>query len=69
MRYGFSLPVRGSLADQSGIANIAQHDERLGFSSAAIADHIVFPTAVRSKQPATQAVITQASATRSSGSV
>jgi hypothetical protein len=61
--------VRGSPVDPGGIANIAQHDERLGFVSAAIADHIVFPTAVRSKQPATQAVITRATATRSSGSV
>ena len=51
MRYGFTLPVRGNLADHDGIVGIAQHGERLGFVSATIADHIVFPTAVESKYP------------------
>lgn len=51
MRYGFSLPVRGTLASHDGIVGIAQHGERLGFVSATIADHIVFPTAVESKYP------------------
>jgi probable F420-dependent oxidoreductase len=51
MRYGFSLPVRGNLANHDGITSIAQHGERLGFVSATIADHIVFPTAVASKYP------------------
>ena len=51
MRYGFSLPVRGNLANHDGIVGIAQHGERLGFVSATIADHIVFPTEVASKYP------------------
>jgi len=51
MRYGFSLPVRGNLATHDGIVGIAQHGERLGFVSATIADHILFPTAVASKYP------------------
>ena len=51
MRYGFSLPVRGNLATHDGIAGIAQHGERLGFVSATIADHVVFPTSVESKYP------------------
>ena len=51
MRYGFSLPVRGNLATHDGIVGIAQFGERLGFVSATIADHIVFPTAVKSKYP------------------
>jgi len=51
MRYGFSLPVRGNLANHDGIVGIAQHGESLGFVSATIADHIVFPTAVESKYP------------------
>jgi probable F420-dependent oxidoreductase len=51
MRYGFSLPVRGNLANHDGVVGIAQQGERLGFVSATIADHIVFPTAVESKYP------------------
>ena len=51
MRYGFSLPVRGNLATHDGIVGIARHGERLGFVSATIADHIVFPTSVESKYP------------------
>lgn len=51
MRYGFSLPVRGGLATHDGIVAILRHGERLGFASATIADHIVFPTAVASKYP------------------
>jgi probable F420-dependent oxidoreductase len=51
MQFGFSLPVRGSLATYEGITGIARHGERLGFVSATIADHIVFPTAVASKYP------------------
>ena len=51
MRYGFSLPVRANLANHNGIVGIAPHGERLGFVSATIADHIVFPTDVESKYP------------------
>lgn len=51
MQYGFSLPVRGSLATRDGIVAMARHGEKLGFTSATIADHVVFPTAVASKYP------------------
>jgi len=51
MRYGFYLPVRGALATHEGVVETAQHGERLGFHSATIADHIVFPTETRSKYP------------------
>jgi probable F420-dependent oxidoreductase len=51
MRYGFYLPVRGPLATYDGVVATAQHGERLGFHSATSADHIVIPTAVRSRYP------------------
>jgi probable F420-dependent oxidoreductase len=51
MRYGFSLPVRGNLANHDGIVGIVRIGERLGYVSATIADHIVFPTAIESKYP------------------
>ena len=51
MLYGFSLPVRGNLANFDGITAIARLGERLGFTSATIADHVVFPTAVESQYP------------------
>lgn len=51
MQYGFTLPVRGELANHDGIAGIARHGERLGFTSATIADHIVIPAKVESAYP------------------
>jgi probable F420-dependent oxidoreductase len=51
MQYGFALPVRGEVANHDGIAAIAETGERLGFSFATIADHVVFPTTIASKYP------------------
>jgi alkanesulfonate monooxygenase SsuD/methylene tetrahydromethanopterin reductase-like flavin-dependent oxidoreductase (luciferase family) len=51
MQYGFGLPVRGNLATHDSIVGMASHGERLGFTSATIADHIVFPTVVASQYP------------------
>jgi len=51
MQYGFGLPVRGELATYDGIVAMAEHGERLGFASATIADHIVFPTVSTSAYP------------------
>lgn len=51
MQYGFSLPVRGHLATHDGITGLARHGESLGFVSATMADHIVFPTDSESKYP------------------
>ena len=43
MRYGFYLPTRGPTATRDAILAMAREGERLGFHSAMIADHIVFP--------------------------
>lgn len=51
MQFGFGLPVRGPLATYDGVVGMARHGERLGFTSATIADHVVFPTVVASKYP------------------
>lgn len=51
MQFGFSLPVRGELANHDGIVAMAGAGERLGFTSATIADHIVFPTVAHSHYP------------------
>ena len=51
MQYGFTLPVRGELANFDGIAGMVEHGERLGFASATIADHIVIPAHVESAYP------------------
>jgi probable F420-dependent oxidoreductase len=51
MKYGFTLPVRGELANFEGIAGMARHGESLGFTSATVADHIVIPTRVDSAYP------------------
>jgi probable F420-dependent oxidoreductase len=53
MRYGFYLPTRGPAATRDGILALARAGERLGFASAMIADHIVFPVASRSTYPYT----------------
>lgn len=51
MQFGFSLPVRGELANYDGVVAMAREGERMGFASATVADHIVFPTVVESKYP------------------
>lgn len=51
MQFAFGLPVRGELANYDGIAAMAAHGEKLGFTSATIADHVVFPTVVESQYP------------------
>jgi probable F420-dependent oxidoreductase len=51
MQYGFSLPVRGELANFAGIVAMAERGEALGYTSATIADHIVFPVSSESRYP------------------
>lgn len=51
MQFGFGLPVRGELANYDGVVTMAREGERMGFASATVADHIVFPTVVESKYP------------------
>jgi len=53
MRYGFYLPTRGPTATREGVLALAREGERLGFHSAMVADHIVFPVESRSTYPYT----------------
>jgi probable F420-dependent oxidoreductase len=53
MRYGFYLPTRGPTATRAGVLALAREGERLGFHSAMIADHIVFPVESDSAYPYT----------------
>jgi probable F420-dependent oxidoreductase len=53
MRYGFYVPTRGQTATPEAIETLVSRAEAFGFSSAMIADHIVFPAKVESKYPYT----------------
>src|SRR5882724_4041804 len=53
MRYGFYLPTRGPAATSEGLTAIVERGETLGFHSVVVADHIVFPTVIRSSYPYT----------------
>ena len=54
MEYGFYVPHRGPLATPGDIVAIARHGERLGFTHALIADHIVVPREIASPYPYSQ---------------
>lgn len=51
MRYGFYLPTRGKTCTPDALSLVARRAEALGFSSAMIGDHVVFPVTVRSQYP------------------
>jgi len=53
VRFGFYLPTRGATAEPEAIETMVARGEALGFSSVVIADHLVFPVAIRSKYPYT----------------
>src|SRR5919108_987345 len=53
MKFGFYLPTRGHTATPEALETFVTRGEALGFHSVMIADHIVFPTEVRSKYPYT----------------
>ena len=53
MRFGFYLPTRGQSATRDGVLSLAREGECLGFHSAMIADHIVFPVSSDSPYPYT----------------
>jgi probable F420-dependent oxidoreductase len=53
MRYGFYLPTRGGCATPDALEAIVERGEALGFHSVMIADHVVFPTDIRSRYPYT----------------
>jgi probable F420-dependent oxidoreductase len=51
MKYGLTLPGRGSLATAEGIAGIAAAAERRGFTSVWAADHVAIPAVIQSRYP------------------
>ncbi|MEO7403731.1 MAG: TIGR03619 family F420-dependent LLM class oxidoreductase [Burkholderiales bacterium] len=51
MKFGFSIPTRGPLADPETIVALAQRGEALGFSIIAIPDHIVIPKRIAAPYP------------------
>jgi probable F420-dependent oxidoreductase len=53
MRYGFYLPTRGATATAEALETLVRRGEALGFHSAMIADHVVFPATIRSPYPYT----------------
>jgi probable F420-dependent oxidoreductase len=53
MKYGFYLPTRGQTATPEALEALLARGEALGFDSVMIADHVVFPTEIRSKYPYT----------------
>ncbi|HEX7213146.1 MAG TPA: TIGR03619 family F420-dependent LLM class oxidoreductase [Methylomirabilota bacterium] len=53
MRYGFYLPTRGETARPDALETLVTRGEALGFASAVIADHVVFPVTIRSRYPYT----------------
>ncbi|HEY7037989.1 MAG TPA: TIGR03619 family F420-dependent LLM class oxidoreductase [Methylomirabilota bacterium] len=53
MRYGFYLPTRGATARPEALEAMVTRGEALGFHSVVIADHVVFPVAIRSRYPYT----------------
>src|SRR5262245_20766708 len=53
MRYGFYLPTRGPTAEPDALEQLVRRGEALGFASVMIAEHLVFPTVIRSKYPYT----------------
>jgi alkanesulfonate monooxygenase SsuD/methylene tetrahydromethanopterin reductase-like flavin-dependent oxidoreductase (luciferase family) len=53
MRYGFYLPTRGATATPDALETLLARGEALGFASVMIADHIVFPTEIKSRYPYT----------------
>jgi probable F420-dependent oxidoreductase len=53
MRYGFYLPTRGQTATPEALETLLARGEALGFNSVMIADHVAFPTEIRSPYPYT----------------
>lgn len=53
MHYGFYLPTRGQITAPDELTTLVQRGEAYGFHSVMIADHIVFPTDIRSPYPYT----------------
>ena len=54
MRYGYTLPGRGSLATPDNLATIARRGEELGYHFVLFGDHIVVPRQIASPYPYTE---------------
>ena len=54
MKYGFTLPGRGPLANPDTLAALAKHGEELGFDSIQTGDHILVPRNIDSPYPYTE---------------
>ena len=51
MKYGFSVPTRGPLANADSLVALAQHGEEMGFDFVGVSDHIIIPKDIRSRYP------------------
>ena len=54
MKYGFTVPGRGPLADPDSLITIAQKAEELGYDSISMGDHILVPKNIDSTYPYTE---------------
>ena len=54
MKYGFTVPGRGPLADPDSLITIAQKAEELGYDSISMGDHILVPKNIHSTYPYTE---------------
>lgn len=51
MKFGFSIPTRGPLAERAQVIEIARRGEALGFDCVSVNDHIVIPRQIGSRYP------------------
>ncbi|MDH3308130.1 MAG: LLM class F420-dependent oxidoreductase [Acidimicrobiia bacterium] len=51
MQFGFSAPFRGPLSNAEDLRAIAEAAEGLGYGAITVADHLVFPSNVKSTYP------------------
>ena len=51
MKFGFSVPTRGPLANPESIAALARKGEELGFGFVSVSDHVVIPRDIKSRYP------------------
>jgi probable F420-dependent oxidoreductase len=51
MKFGFSIPTRGPIADRASVIAIARRGESLGFDHVTVNDHIVIPRQTASTYP------------------
>ena len=54
MKYGFTVPTRGPLAEPDSLMTIAKRAEALGYDSISLGDHILVPKDIDSTYPYTE---------------